>query len=592
MGQAYSCITCFPSSSSKDPSQSQIPDLEMNDSGSPTFLPLSPCATPTTTTTTTSTPNSVARIPANLLNHTLDQPTQWLQLSPEISYNHNYSPLEMALSRQHRGSGFDVPGAVHSVTTPRLDKEMQGDAKLVIIMVGLPARGKSYIVKKLRRYLNWLQYETKVFNVGNLRRECESEHEQSAKFFDPDNAELKKIRDKLALDVLENLIRWLKEGGRVAIHDATNSTIERRALLLKRLRQEPQIRVLLLESLCTDDRILERNFRLKLLGPDYRNRPAADALADFKSRVANYEKAYQPIGDWEEERDIQYCKLINVGKKVIACNISGYLTGQCVFYLMNFNLADRQIFLTRHGQSTDNVTGRIGGDADLSPSGRKYAEALSKFIKEQRVQFALDLVHEQHEREEIWKSKGLEPLEKTDGSRTPEELMKAKAESICNSQFIVWTSMLKRAMSTAAYFDPDEYDIKHIRFLNEINASICEGMTYEEISNVYPDEYNLRKQNKLFYRYPGIGGESYMDVIHRTQSMIIELERMSQSCLIITHRVVMRILLGYLTDMSQKEMPHMDVPMHTVFEVRPKPYGNEILKWRYIEHLDKFVQDH
>ena len=119
MGQAYSCITCFPSSSSKDPSQSQIPDLEMNDSGSPTFLPLSPCATPTTTTTATSTPNSVARIPANLLNHTLDQPTQWLQLSPEISYNHNYSPLEMALSRQHRGSGFDVPGAVHSVTTPR-----------------------------------------------------------------------------------------------------------------------------------------------------------------------------------------------------------------------------------------------------------------------------------------------------------------------------------------------------------------------------------------------------------------------------------------------------------------------------------------
>lgn len=30
-------------------------------------------------------------------------------------------------------------------------------------LVGLPARGKSYIVKKLRRYLNWLQYETKVY---------------------------------------------------------------------------------------------------------------------------------------------------------------------------------------------------------------------------------------------------------------------------------------------------------------------------------------------------------------------------------------------------------------------------------------------
>lgn len=45
--------------------------------------------------------------------------------------------------------------------------------------------------------------------------------------------------------------------------------------------------------------------------------------------------------------------------------------------------------------------------------------------------------------------------------------------------------------------------------------------------------------------------------------MIIELERMSESCLIITHRVVMRILMGYLLDRSREQMPHMDIPMHT-----------------------------
>lgn len=43
--------------------------------------------------------------------------------------------------------------------------------------------------------------------------------------------------------------------------------------------------------------------------------------------------------------DVQYCKLINVGKKVIAYNISGYLSGQCVFYLMNFNLAGKGALL-------------------------------------------------------------------------------------------------------------------------------------------------------------------------------------------------------------------------------------------------------
>lgn len=55
----------------------------------------------------------------------------------------------------------------------------------------------------------------------------------------------------------------------------------------------------------------------------------------------------------------------------------------------------------------------------------------------------------------------------------------------------------------------------------------------------------------------------FSDVIHRLQPLIIELERMTQSCLIITHRVVMRILLGYLLDWSHDEMPHMHVPLHS-----------------------------
>ncbi|OAD70117.1 hypothetical protein PHYBLDRAFT_134170 [Phycomyces blakesleeanus NRRL 1555(-)] len=470
----------------------------------------------------------------------------WLQLSADVD--------ETFLLRTRHSLGLDVPGAVHTIVPHKLRNERQLDSKLAIVMVGLPARGKSYLVKKLRRYLNWLQYETKIFNVGNTRREHEtSQTEQNAKFFDPDNASMKQVRDELAMEVLENLVEWLKNGGRVAIHDATNSTLSRRKLLIDRLNMEPEIKVLMLESVCTDKNMLERNFLLKLSGPDYRGKDPARALADFRSRVANYEKAYEPIGDWEEDHDIQYCKLINVGKKVIAYNISGYLPGQCIFYLMNFNL--RQIFLTRHGESTDNVLGRIGGDAPLSPRGKKFAKALARFIKQQRLAFALEMVR-----------------------------------AASNSQFTVWTSMLKRSTETGAAFDPDEYDVKHIRFLNEINSGCCEGLTYEDIQKAYPEEFHARQANKLYYRYPGMGGESYIDVIHRLQSMIIELERMTQSCLIITHRVIMRILLGYLLDWTQTEMPHMMVPIHTVYEIRPKPYGTELKKWQYIEETDRFEE--
>jgi 6-phosphofructo-2-kinase/fructose-2,6-biphosphatase 2 len=36
-------------------------------------------------------------------------------------------------------------------------------------MVGLPARGKSYTARRIERYLSWLGYRTRVFNVGEYR---------------------------------------------------------------------------------------------------------------------------------------------------------------------------------------------------------------------------------------------------------------------------------------------------------------------------------------------------------------------------------------------------------------------------------------
>lgn len=35
------------------------------------------------------------------------------------------------------------------------------------------------------------------------------------------------------------------------------------------------------------------------------------ALEDFRRRVANYEKAYETIGEYEEEvENVQYCKVL------------------------------------------------------------------------------------------------------------------------------------------------------------------------------------------------------------------------------------------------------------------------------------------
>ena len=49
--------------------------------------------------------------------------------------------------------------------------------------------------------------------------------------------------------------------------------------------------------------------RLKLSGPDYKDKNPVQALQDFKKRVAAYESAYVPLGDYEEGHDMQYIKV-------------------------------------------------------------------------------------------------------------------------------------------------------------------------------------------------------------------------------------------------------------------------------------------
>ncbi|KAG0056415.1 hypothetical protein BGZ83_005130 [Gryganskiella cystojenkinii] len=397
---------------------------------------------------------------------------------------------------------FDQPGVVMSKLPQELeDTQHEFGSKLVVIMVGLPARGKSYIVKKLQRYLTWLQYDTKVFNVGNRRRTASKGDNNnganhSHAFFDPKNDTAKALRDSLALESLEELIAWLKRGGRVGIHDATNSTRERRKLLLNRLRLEPNCRVLFIESICTDPVVLAQNMNMKLMSPDYKGVNETRAREDFRRRLENYERAYQPLNEEDEEDQIQYCKLINVGKKVIAYNTQGYLAGQCIFYLMNFNLSSRCIWLTRHGESVDNILGKIGGDAPLSSKGRKYGACLSRFIKDQRI-------HQLNTREQ--KQQQQQHQENEQQPQGHLHVTNNTHVDDCSSDrpLSVWTSMLTRTKETVEEFDPKDYDIKYIRFLNEIYAGICEELTYKEIQERYPEEFKSRRANKLFYRYPG-----------------------------------------------------------------------------------------
>ncbi len=66
------------------------------------------------------------------------------------------------------------------------------EGKLVICMVGLPGRGKTYITRKVARYLRWIGYKTHSFSLARYRiDQCGGR--LPAAFYDHDNEDNLKV---------------------------------------------------------------------------------------------------------------------------------------------------------------------------------------------------------------------------------------------------------------------------------------------------------------------------------------------------------------------------------------------------------------
>ncbi|MCJ1411063.1 Fructose-2,6-bisphosphatase [Ptychographa xylographoides] len=400
------------------------------------------------------------------------------------------------------------------------------DTRIAVVMVGLPARGKSLIAQKVVRYLAWLSIPAKTFNVGNYRRA--DTPQPTADFFDTKNTEGERLRHAAAEAAVSDMIKWFEEGhGIVAILDATNSTQARRRWVHERCEAE-NIQTLYVESKCDDEALIMSNIlEVKTTSPDYKGQDPDVAAQDFRNRIRNYEKVYETIN--ENEKDLTYVKLIDVGKHVIINQIKDYLQSRVVYYLMNLHIKPRSIWLSRHGESEYNLEGKIGGDANISPGGELYARTLPSLV------------------------------DKSVGD---------------DRKLTIWTSTLKRTIQTARFLaDSPRVDSKlEWKALDELDSGVCDGLTYEEISNMYPEDFAARDDDKYNYRYRG--GESYRDVVIRLEPIIMELER-SENVIIVTHQAVLRCIYAYYMNVPQEKSPWMEVPLHTLIKLTPRAYHTQ-----------------
>ena len=167
-----------------------------------------------------------------------------------------------------------------------------------------------------------------------------------------------------------------------------------------------------------------------------------------------------------------------------------------------------RILITRHGESLYNLEKRIGGDPSLSDNGHKYGNKLGDFFK---------------------------------------------------TSDIVYTSTKKRVLETVAYCT-DNYT--QYSELDEINAGICEDLTYTEVMEKYPDEFAARKNDKINYRYPK--GESYTDLVTRVSPVVEKILSDNENVFIVCHQAITRALLYSFGVIDLSELATYNVPLHHV----------------------------
>lgn len=132
--------------------------------------------------------------------------------------------------------------------------------KILVVTIGLPARGKTHISRALERYLRWMGVKTQVVSLGDYRRKTLG----GAQKLPPDyftlgkhlflrrdsysdclsgpsgekSTETMELRKKVS-DGCEKLIwDFFEGGGQVVIYDANNGTRKARHTLAEKFDKE------------------------------------------------------------------------------------------------------------------------------------------------------------------------------------------------------------------------------------------------------------------------------------------------------------------------------------------------------------------
>eukprot|EP01065_Artemidia_motanka_P042282 TRINITY_DN5639_c3_g2_i1.p2 TRINITY_DN5639_c3_g2~~TRINITY_DN5639_c3_g2_i1.p2 ORF type:complete len:680 (+),score=169.50 TRINITY_DN5639_c3_g2_i1:58-2097(+) len=452
---------------------------------------------------------------------------------------------------------------------------------LIIALVGLPASGKTYIARRLMRYLTWMGIRSKVFNVGLYRRKLLGFRD--AGFFDPAKDENVQRREEVVDAVLEDVESYLcQDNGQVAIYDATSATRARRRYITQKLLKDGEGvvqhgRLIFLEITCSRPDVREE--MIKEAGrtmPEYRNSDekwtVEEAIRDVRARRAHYEREYEPLSP---EEDMPYICVDPTAERMRMHRIKGYLPGRLAFLLMNLRIKRRHIFICETAQVDEKVVKAAlaaGSEGALPASPLPPAHAAdqddfpgaaakgSTEVQRSSSQSALKGSARLRDMLAATPRQTTEPgtFLSQEGERFSRGLVGLLQDRIPAGEAVtVWASGDDAGQATSAYLAKSGYNIVFWRYLGPFGFSVSQKMM----------------------------GETYEDVTERLEPIIFEIERSPTHLLIIASPRVAQLLSAYLGERSAPEAMHAN----TVVRVLPSAFGIE--SEEYTMHVQQQAED-
>jgi len=150
----------------------------------------------------------------------------------------------------------------------------------------------------------------------------------------------------------------------------------------------------------------------------------------------------------------------------------------------------------------------------------------------------------------------------------------------------VYSSDLRRALITAEIISTDRrLDTVTCPELREVNYGTCEGLTFQEISDHYPDVAEKCINFTVKLEFPE--GETFEEFIERTIQFLARLDKHapSDTMLVVSHNGPLKVLVCHLLgiDMEHWWQIRIDIASLSIVDISPR--GAIVSRLNDISHL-------